>query len=127
MNSKSILKGKKSNHRIAAIQASIVGVVMCYVPEESAGKSTILEMLAMLPFFPRKRRCCTRLAIHLKMRRTPAVSRATLTVLSAEGNEELCREIPQENGWLIVQVGALTDIPVRSNVVDSRCFVVVDG
>ena len=71
--------------------------------EESAGKSTILEMLAMLPFFPRKRRCCTRLAIHLRLRRTPGISRATLTVLSAEGEEELSRDIPQENGWLIVQ------------------------
>eukprot|EP00435_Cladocopium_sp_Y103_P063286 s2564_g24.t2 len=73
------------------------------VGDESAGKSTILEMLAMLPFFPRKRRCCTRLAIHLRLRRTPGISRATLTVLSAEGEEELSREIPQENGWLIVQ------------------------
>lgn len=73
------------------------------VGDESAGKSTILEMLAMLPFFPRKRRCCTRLAIHLRLRRTPGISRATLTVLSAEGEEEMSREIPQENGWLIVQ------------------------
>jgi hypothetical protein len=33
--------------------------------DESAGKSTILEQLAMLPVFPRKKRFCTRLAIHV--------------------------------------------------------------
>eukprot|EP00434_Breviolum_minutum_P041419 symbB.v1.2.036843.t1/scaffold5297.1/size28705/1 len=71
--------------------------------DESAGKSTILEQLAMLPFFPRKRRCCTRLAIHVRLRRTPGISRATLTVLNGKGEEQHWREIPQENGWLVVQ------------------------
>jgi len=33
--------------------------------DESAGKSTVLEQLAMLPVFPRKKRFCTRLAIHV--------------------------------------------------------------
>lgn len=79
-------------------------------PKESAGKSTILEQLAMLPFFPRKRRCCTRLAIHVRLRRTPGISRATLTVLNGKGEEQHCREIPQENGWLVVQVGAWVDM-----------------
>ena len=96
-------------------------------PKESAGKSTILEQLAMLPFFPRKRRCCTRLAIHVRLRRTPGISRATLTVLDGKGEEQHWREIPQENGWLVVQVqclgwygGAKWSILERPHVVHGR-------
>lgn len=72
--------------------------------DESAGKSTILEMLAMIPLFPRKRRSCTRLAIHLRLRRTPGVSRVWLSVASADDeSKEFSMEIPQENGWSMVQ------------------------
>ena len=72
--------------------------------DESAGKSTILEMLAMIPLFPRKRRCCTRLAIHLRLRRTPGVSCVWLSVASADDeSKEFSIQIPQENGWSIVQ------------------------
>ncbi|CAJ1397421.1 unnamed protein product [Effrenium voratum] len=74
------------------------------VGDESAGKSTILEMLAMLPVFPRNARCCTRMAIHLRLRRTPGVSRATLTVSSAKGEtKDVSMDMPQENGWLLVE------------------------
>ena len=57
---------------------------MVVLGDESAGKSTILEQLAMLPVFPRKKRFCTRLAIHVRLRRSPdAKSVATLSVQDA--------------------------------------------
>ncbi|KAG7385474.1 hypothetical protein PHYBOEH_009011 [Phytophthora boehmeriae] len=41
------------------------------VGQESSGKSSVLESLAMMPLFPRKEDVCTRLPIHLKMRHVP--------------------------------------------------------
>lgn len=77
------------------------------IGDESAGKSTILEHLASLPVFPRKKRFCTRLAIHLRLRRAP-MSKAVLSVfaVTADGQEVPegePRAVPQENGWAWVQ------------------------
>eukprot|EP00421_Protoceratium_reticulatum_P033999 CAMPEP_0168479388 /NCGR_PEP_ID=MMETSP0228-20121227/63446_1 /TAXON_ID=133427 /ORGANISM="Protoceratium reticulatum, Strain CCCM 535 (=CCMP 1889)" /LENGTH=260 /DNA_ID=CAMNT_0008495675 /DNA_START=13 /DNA_END=792 /DNA_ORIENTATION=+ len=77
------------------------------IGDESAGKSTQLEQLAMIPVFPRKKRFCTRLAVHLRLRRGPE-SRATLCVhsVSPEGEQTpqgAPRSMPQENGWVWVQ------------------------
>lgn len=38
------------------------------VGQESSGKSSVLESLAMLPLFPRDEHICTRMPIHLKLR-----------------------------------------------------------
>ncbi|KAG1690149.1 hypothetical protein DVH05_028357 [Phytophthora capsici] len=38
------------------------------IGQESSGKSSVLESLAMMPLFPRDRDLCTRMPIHLKMR-----------------------------------------------------------
>ncbi|CAE7219967.1 mx1 [Symbiodinium sp. KB8] len=65
------------------------------VGDEGAGKSTILEQLAKLPLLPRRRTMCTRLAIHMRLRRSPDESSVTLAVYK--------EPIPQENGWLWVQ------------------------
>lgn len=77
------------------------------VGDESAGKSTILEQLANVPIFPRKRRFCTRMAICLRLRRTPGLSKATLFISSdmdgVNPSEGGVMEIPQENGWRFVQ------------------------
>lgn len=87
------------------------------VGDESAGKSTILEQLAMLPVFPRKKRFCTRLAIHVRLRRShekPSV--AKLTVQDAASGKGVpldgdpganagpyVEEIPIGNGFVYVQ------------------------
>ena len=56
------------------------------IGDESAGKSTILEQLANMPIFPRKRRFCTRLPVHLRLRRDPDTSKAQLWV-QLDGSE----------------------------------------
>jgi hypothetical protein len=68
--------------------------------DESAGKSTILEQLAMLPVFPRKKRFCTRLAIHVRLRRSPdAKSVATLSVHDSHTG---------------VKIGETTSVPIAT-------------
>ena len=57
------------------------------IGDESAGKSTILEQLANMPIFPRKRAFCTRLPVHLRLRRDPDVSKAQLWVLGVQAPE----------------------------------------
>eukprot|EP00927_Polykrikos_kofoidii_P081335 TRINITY_DN785_c0_g1_i3.p1 TRINITY_DN785_c0_g1~~TRINITY_DN785_c0_g1_i3.p1 ORF type:complete len:848 (-),score=137.23 TRINITY_DN785_c0_g1_i3:190-2583(-) len=75
--------------------------------DEGAGKSTVLEQLAMLPVFPRKRRFCTRLAIHLRLRRNPTIlAHMSVYDVTAGGEEVLVQgpeNLPQENGLAWVQ------------------------
>ncbi|TMW65229.1 hypothetical protein Poli38472_009396 [Pythium oligandrum] len=51
------------------------------VGQESSGKSSVLESLAMMPLFPRDESICTRMPIHLKMRH-----RQTRTGVSGSGS-----------------------------------------
>ena len=51
-----------------------------YKPLQGTGKSTILEQLANEPIFPRNRRFCTRMAIHLRLRRDPEVCSSEMTL-----------------------------------------------
>ena len=39
---------------------------------EKSGKSSLLERLAMIPIFPKNKKICTRMAIHVRLRRGPA-------------------------------------------------------
>eukprot|EP01041_Mallomonas_annulata_P009012 gene9012-18658_t len=39
---------------------------------EKSGKSSLLERLAMIPIFPKAKQICTRMAIHVRLRRGPA-------------------------------------------------------
>jgi hypothetical protein len=50
------------------------------IGQESSGKSTLLERLAMMPIFPRDRRFCTRLPIHVRLRNSDKCEPATLEV-----------------------------------------------
>ena len=61
------------------------------IGDESAGKSTILEQLANVPIFPRKRRFCTRMPIELRLRRDPDDSKAMLMIYRTQpdGSKEL--------------------------------------
>ena len=56
------------------------------IGDESAGKSTVLEQLVRMPLFPRKKMFCTRLPIHVRLRRpdSDAVATVTLSVVTAE-------------------------------------------
>ena len=45
------------------------------IGDESSGKSTVLEQLIRMPLFPRKKTFCTRLPIHVRLRR-PGACRA---------------------------------------------------
>jgi hypothetical protein len=42
------------------------------IGDESSGKSTVLEQLIRMPLFPRKKTFCTRLPIHVRLRRPDA-------------------------------------------------------
>ncbi|KAJ1622017.1 hypothetical protein T492DRAFT_885971, partial [Pavlovales sp. CCMP2436] len=72
------------------------------IGSESTGKSTLLERLAMMPLFPRARRTCTRVPIHLHLRRcAPGESHARMTVFDSEHEppHDLGPIIAINNGW----------------------------
>ena len=50
------------------------------IGQENSGKSTLLERLAMMPMFPRDKKFCTRLAIHVRLRNVDKCEPATLEV-----------------------------------------------
>ena len=72
------------------------------IGDESSGKSTVLEQLMRMPLFPRKQEFCTRLPIHVRLRRpdpasseSPSVKMSVITAAayamdgySAEPEEE---------------------------------------
>eukprot|EP00439_Symbiodinium_sp_Y106_P007843 s9136_g1.t1 len=65
------------------------------VGDEGAGKSTILEQLAKLPLLPRRRTVCTRLAIHVRLRRCPDESSVTLAVYKVTARGETLEKGPE--------------------------------
>jgi hypothetical protein len=48
--------------------------------QESSGKSSLMERLAMMPIFPRDKRLCTRVPIHVRLRNADKCEAATLEV-----------------------------------------------
>ena len=58
------------------------------IGDESSGKSTVLEQLIRMPLFPRKKTFCTRLPIHVRLRRPDATreeqASVTMSVITAQ-------------------------------------------
>jgi len=70
---------------------------------EKSGKSTLLERLAMMPIFPKAKQICTRLAIHVRLRRGP--SKPPLVEVYDKISGTVLRDvvIPMEKGNEYVQ------------------------
>ncbi|KAL3929338.1 MAG: hypothetical protein SGPRY_002005 [Prymnesium sp.] len=87
------------------------------IGDESSGKSTVLEQLIGLPLFPRKKTFCTRMPIHVRLRRPDAPPPAEeasvkLSIVTMAGYRENGREaqpieppvaIATANGFQYVQ------------------------
>jgi len=60
------------------------------IGDESSGKSTVLEQLIRMPLFPRNKTFCTRLPIHVRLRRPDSAESATvrMSVITADGYRE---------------------------------------
>merc|ERR1712008_488017 len=54
---------------------------------ESAGKSSVMEMIAGQPFFPRSEGICTRLPFRLQFRRSPQLSGISVSFQNIEALE----------------------------------------
>ena len=59
---------------------------------QNAGKSTLLERLAMLPIFPKGEGLCTRVPIRIRMRKGEQTSPKLSVISMAEGHEEILDE-----------------------------------
>ena len=71
------------------------------IGDESSGKSTVLEQLIRMPLFPRRKTFCTRLPIHVRLRR-PDVTRGertevTMSVISATNYRKHGRDAVPED------------------------------
>jgi len=59
------------------------------IGDESSGKSTVLEQLIRMPLFPRKKTFCTRLPIHVRLRRPdPTLDETACVTMSVVAFEE---------------------------------------
>jgi len=83
------------------------------IGQESSGKSTVLERLAMMPIFPRDDNICTRLPIHVRLRNADACRPATLEVFNVSSNqtEQGPYVIPTEYGEQCAQPELLLYLP----------------
>jgi len=66
--------------------ANMTAPKIVVIGDESAGKSTVLEQLIRLPLFPRRKTFCTRLPIHVRLRRPDVGEQAEvkMSVVSSE-------------------------------------------
>lgn len=72
------------------------------IGDESSGKSTVLEQLIRMPLFPRKKTFCTRLPIHVRLRRPDAAqdecASVTMSVITAKAYAEHGYDAKPEEG-----------------------------
>lgn len=55
---------------------------------ESVGKSTLLQRLSLLPFFPTDKKRCTRMPVRVKIRRSASAGVATLRICTPRGEQQ---------------------------------------
>jgi GTP-binding protein EngB required for normal cell division len=70
------------------------------IGNQSAGKSTVLERLCMMPLFPRDRGLCTSVPIRIDIRRSPVQRPTTLETWDTVANRRVgaVRVIPHDGG-----------------------------
>ena len=67
------------------------------IGNENAGKSSVLERLCMMPIFPRDEQLCTRMPIHVRMRRGPAKApQLEVTNTSGASSQNIPISVPAE-------------------------------
>jgi GTPase SAR1 family protein len=66
--------------------------------QESTGKSSILERLAMMSLFPRAETICTRVPIHVRMRNTATATATTPTTEAFNERTRTTEDGPGVNG-----------------------------
>ena len=103
------------------------------IGEQSHGKSTLLEMIIKMPIFPRRMRFCTRMAIHVRLRRPSAEGEAPSVTMSVRNNESsriegTSERIPIASGYQFVQdkMDELARSADDGKPADQRSGIVVD-
>jgi histone H2A len=92
-----ILKTSLSQEHWQPPQLVVIG-------DENSGKSSVLERLVMMPIFPRNKRFCTRVPIHVQLRNSEVALPPTLEVYDVENEETLTSyTIPAFNAELHVR------------------------
>lgn len=84
------------------------------VGNQSAGKSTVLERLCMMPLFPRDRGLCTSVPIRIDIRRSPVQRPTTLETWNTETNKRVgrVRVIPHNHGDVDIRT-AMAEVMAR--------------
>ena len=77
---------------------------------ESSGKSSLIDRLAMMPLLPRGEGTCTRIAINLRMRHSDVPKVPLLRVLDVQSGEVL-RQVP------LAVVGGEVDVREQMNAI----------
>ena len=103
------------------------------IGEQSHGKSTLLEMIIKMPIFPRRMRFCTRMAIHVRLRRPSAEGEAPSVTMSVRNDKDGSVEgsterIPIASGYQFVQdkMDELAKSADEGKPADERSGIVVD-
>jgi hypothetical protein len=78
--------------------------------QESSGKSSLMERLAMMPIFPRDRKLCTRVPIHVRLRNADKCEAATLEVHNVRTGET------EEEPYVIPTAFGAVDVRAKMQV-----------
>ena len=84
--------------------------VVVVLGNESSGKSSLIDRLAMMPLLPRGEGTCTRIAINLRLRHSDVPKVPLLRVLDVQSGEVL-RQLP------LAVVGGEVDVREQMNAI----------